>query len=190
MTSRYRICHAARVAAVGGIIAYPTEAVYGLGCNPFDIAALEQLHLIKQRDAGKGLIVVAANTSQLAAVAELPGGNAGERIRASWPGPVTWIVRAQRDTPVLLTGGRSTIAVRVSAHPLVQRLCLAFGGALVSTSANLSSRKPARNALQVRRQLGELVDFMLAGPLGDSAQPTEIRDAASGVVLRRGNTGS
>lgn len=187
MTSRYRVSHAARVAAAGGVIAYPTEAVYGLGCNPLDFTALERVIEIKQRDAGKGLIVVAANAEQLAAVADLPGGDIGRKIDASWPGPVTWIVPANRNVPPALTGGRSTIAVRVSAHPIVQRLCLAFGGALVSTSANLSGRKPARNPLRVRCQLGDLVDFVLAAPLGDSAQPTEIRVAASGEILRRGN---
>jgi L-threonylcarbamoyladenylate synthase len=87
---------------------------------------------------------------------------------------------------VLLTGGRPTIAVRVSAHPIVQRLCRRTGSALVSTSANLSGAAPARTALAVRRRLGRFVDFVLAGPLGDSARPTEIRDAATGRVLRAG----
>lgn len=170
----------------GGVIAYPTEAVYGIGCLPQDEQALLRVVSLKRRAAQKGLIVVAASIEQLEPLAELPGGAIGEEMRARWPGPLTWIVPARPGLPVLLTGGRPTIAVRVSAHPIVQRLCRRTGSALVSTSANLSGAAPARTALAVRRRLGRFVDFVLAGPLGDSARPTEIRDAATGRVLRAG----
>jgi L-threonylcarbamoyladenylate synthase len=170
----------------GGVIAYPTEAVYGIGCLPTDETALARVLAIKQRDARKGMIVVAATAEQLEPLAELPGGRVGEAIRASWPGPVTWIVQARAGLPAALTGGRATLAVRVSRHPIVRRLCERAGTALVSTSANLSGRRPARSALAVRRQLGGAVDWILAGSLGDSTRPTEIRDARTGRVLRRG----
>lgn len=186
MSNWIRIDRAARIIANGGIVAYPTEAVYGIGCLPLFDDGLARIIAIKQRDAGKGLIVVAADVSQLAQLAEIPAGETGRQLRASWPGPVTWVVPARPDLPPLLTGGRSTIAVRVSAHPLVQRLCRRSGSALVSTSANFSGRRPARSALAARRALGDAVDYVLAGPLGNAARPTEIRDAASGRILRPG----
>jgi L-threonylcarbamoyladenylate synthase len=186
MTSWLRVDQAARILLDGGVIAYPTEAVYGIGCLPDVDAALERIIAIKQRDARKGLIVVAANIGQLEPLAVIPGGEIGAAIRAGWPGPRTWVVPARADISPLLTGGRATLAVRVSDHPVVQRLCRRAGSALVSTSANRSGRRPARSALAARRALGRKVDFVLAGQLGDSARPTEIRDAATGAILRRG----
>lgn len=170
----------------GGVIACPTEAVYGIGCLPWLDAALERVIAIKQRDARKGLIVVAADIGQLEPFARLPDGEVRQRIAASWPGPVTWILPAAPGLSPFLTGGRPSIAVRVSDHPVVRQLCLRTGSALVSTSANLSGRNPAGSALAARRRLGRAVDLVLAGPLGGSARPTEIRDAATGAVLRRG----
>ena len=181
-----RIDQAARIVLVGGVIAYPTEAVYGIGCLPTNREALERIVAIKRRDARKGLIVVAAGIDQLAGLAEIPGGKAGDRIRSDWPGPVTWIVPAKPGLPGLLTGGRHTIAVRVSDHPVVRRLCLRTGSALVSTSANFSGRSAARSALAVRRTLGGKIDYVLAGPLGKLSRPTEIRDWRSGEILRAG----
>lgn len=186
MTSRTRIDQAARTVLRGGVIAYPTEAVYGLGCLPDDTDALLRIIEIKRRDAKKGLIVVAARREQLEPFACLPGGEIGQRIEAGWPGPVTWIVPAAHGASPLLTGFRQTIAVRVSDHPIVRRLSLRCGSALVSTSANFAGRAPARSALEVRRRLGRDIDFVLAGPLGQNARPTEIRDAATGQVLRPG----
>jgi L-threonylcarbamoyladenylate synthase len=184
VTSRLRIALAARVLQAGGIVAYPTEAVYGIGCLPLDEQALARIVQIKRRAASKGLIVVAADASQLEALAELPSGARGRAIREGWPGPVTWVVLARPHLPAMLTGGRATIAVRVSAHPVVRALCLKTGSALVSTSANLSRHPPCRSALTTRRSLGRLVDLVLAGPLGDSSKPTEIRDATTGRTLR------
>jgi L-threonylcarbamoyladenylate synthase len=181
-----RIDDAARVIVNGGVVAYPTESVYGLGCLPNDIAALERILAIKRRDARKGLIVIAADIEQLAPLALLPAGEIEAQMRAGWPGPVTWVVSARAGIPPHLTGGRATLAVRVSAHPLVQQLCRRCGSALVSTSANRSGHRPARSALAVRRTLGREVDFVLAGPLGTSSRPTEIRDAATGRILRAG----
>jgi L-threonylcarbamoyladenylate synthase len=186
LTSWLHIDRAARIIVNGGVVAYPTEAVYGIGCLPLDAAALARVIAIKQRDASKGLIVVAADSAQLAPLAELPGGTRGRELHASWPGPVTWIVAAKPGLPAALTGARATIAVRVSAHPIVRRLCLRCGSALVSTSANLSGRPPARSALALRRALGDRLDYVLAAPLGAAARPTEIRDAASGRILRPG----
>jgi len=186
VTGWLHVLRAARIIREGGIVAYPTEAVYGIGCLPRHEPALERIIAIKHRDAGKGMIVVAADASQLEGIAQLPSGDRGREISSSWPGPVTWIVPAAPGLPALLTGGRTTIAVRVSNHPTVRQLCLDTGSALVSTSANRSGHRPARTALEARRAIGRDVDFVLAGAVGGERRPTEIRDGKTGRILRPG----
>ncbi|HEY0975173.1 MAG TPA: L-threonylcarbamoyladenylate synthase [Solimonas sp.] len=171
--------------AGGGIVACPTEAVWGLSCAPTDERALKRLLALKQRDWRKGLILVAAELDQLADFVELPSNNALKRATATWPGPATWVFPAQYELPLLLTGDQDTIAVRVSAHPVVRALCTRYGGPLVSTSANPSGREPARSATQVRLYFKDRVDAIVPGALGGLAKPTTIRDVTTGHILRR-----
>lgn len=182
--SAWRLRQACRVIASGGVVAYPTEAVYGLGCDPWREEAVERLLALKRRPMAKGLILVAAGFDQLAPfLAPLPP----ERLRAvlaTWPGPVTWVMPAARSAPRWLRGGHETLAVRVSDHPVVAALCRACGP-LVSTSANRSGGRPARSAAEVRRMFGSGI-FVLNGPLGGLPRPTEIRDASTGRLLRPG----
>jgi len=170
----------------GGVVAYPTEGVFGVGCLPWETQAIERILALKRRSARKGLLLIAASIDQLASLVTLPTGGLREEILASWPGPVTWVLPARHRLPSILTGGRSTLAVRVTAHPIASALCAAAQSALVSTSANYSGRPPLRSALAVRRHLGGTLDFTLAGPLGDLAGPTPIRDGESGAYLRGG----
>ena len=170
----------------GGVIAYPTEAVYGLGCDPLEHVAVRRIIALKQRDAAKGLILIASDIAQLMPfMAALPV-DVLTKLKASWPGPVTWVVPAAPSLPFWLSGGRTTIAVRVSAHPVVAALCDALGMALISTSANRSGQPPARSALAARVQLGEGLDYILPGAVGGLNKPTEIREALTGKVLRAG----
>jgi len=170
----------------GGVIAYPTEAVYGLGCDPLEHVAVRRIIALKERDAAKGLILIASDISQLMPfMAELPI-DVMAKLEASWPGPVTWVVPAAPSLPFWLSGGRTTIAVRVSAHPVVSALCDALGMALISTSANRSGQPPARTALAARVQLGAGLDYILPGAVGGLNKPTEIREALTGKVLRAG----
>jgi len=178
-----RAIHALRA---GGVIAYPTEGVWGLGCHPFDAPAVRRLLHLKGRSETKGLILVAADVRQVEPWLErTPPQRLGE-ILASWPGPVTWIVPAPIGAPSWITGGHPGVAIRVSAHPPVQALCRAFGGALVSTSANPQGRPPARSALAVRRYFGTRLDYILNGELGGRRGPSQMREALSGRVLRTG----
>lgn len=176
---------AARTLRAGGVVACPTEAVWGLSCNPFDRDAVMRLLAMKQRPAHKGLVVVASHVAQLSRLlAQLPPADRS-RLYATWPGPFTWVVPNHGLFPDWVTGGAGTVAVRVTAHPLLAALCDAFGGALVSTSANVSGQAPARSALAVRRKLRALPpDYLLPGALGNSARPTAIRDLATGRLLR------
>lgn len=177
---------AARILRRGGIIAYPTEAVWGLGCDPRNEAAVLRLLDIKQRDMAKGLILIAGDESQLAPFIDMAALTHTQQasVRESWPGPNTWVVPASTDAPCWITGAHERIAVRVSAHPDVIALCKAFGGAIVSTSANLAGMPAvhARDALDPR--LLARLDGVLDGETGGREAPSLIRDARSGAVLR------
>lgn len=181
-----RVRSAVRVIRSGGIIAYPTEAVYGLGCDPRNEQSVRRLLALKRRPLHKGLILIAADFSQL--VPFLLPLDPGDRatLAATWPGPYTWLVPARTDTPRWLRGRHDTLAVRVTAHPLAAALCRACGHPLVSTSANFSRRPPARTALAVRRQLGNAIDALLSGPTGGAAKPTAICDLRTGRQVRSG----
>lgn len=180
----HRLRLAAHVIHHGGVVAYPTEAVYGLGCDPWNGEAVVRLLAIKRRDVSKGLILIAADADQLAPfVEDLPPERMAE-IRASWPGPHTWLLPARSITPRWLTGRFDTLAVRVTAHPLAAGLCRVYGGAIVSTSANMADHPPARTALQVRLRLADQPDDILAGVCEGAGRPSSIRDGRTGRLLR------
>ena len=175
---------AAQALVSGGVIAYPTEAVWGLGCLPQYKDAVERILEMKNRPVHKGLILVAATTEQLAAY--LDGLTAAElsRLSESWPGPFTWLVPDNGAAPAWIKGNHSTVAVRVSAHPVIQSICHTVGSAIVSTSANLGGRQPIKDLLNLRRQFGAHVDYIYAGELGDSATVTAIRHLREDRLVR------
>lgn len=181
----WRIRQAARILRAGGIIAYPTEAVWGLGCDPFNQQAVGRLLEIKRRPEHKGLILAAASESQIAGLLDPLSTEQRARLAATWPGPNTWLLPdPDNRVPPWIKGRHCGVAVRVSAHPLVQALCSAFGGPLVSTSANISSAPPARSAVKVRAYFGCNVDCLLDGPLGGLDKPTTIRSLEDLTVVR------
>jgi L-threonylcarbamoyladenylate synthase len=184
LTSRVHVARAARVVLAGGVIAYPTEAVFGLGCLPEHRAAVERVLAIKWRSWRKGLLLIGSDLAQLERFVVLPCEPRRSEILASWPGPVTWVLAARPRVPPWLSGGRDTVAVRLTDHPLARNLCAAAGHALVSTSANVSRRPPLRDLRVLRRELGRDVDYVLAGGLGGLANPTVIKDGRTGKVLR------
>lgn len=184
MSSRLALARAARVVRRGGVVAYPTEAVFGIGCRPRDRDAVLRVLAIKRRSWRKGLILIAADLAQLEPYVVLPAEPRRSEVLASWPGPHTWVLSAAPGAPRWISGGRDSIAVRITAHPLARALCLEVGDALVSTSANVSRRPPHRRLLRLRRDLGTKLDYVLAGALGGHAAPTAIRDGRTGRVLR------
>jgi len=169
----------------GGVVAYPTEAVWGLGCDPMNGVAVAALLALKRRDWRKGLILIASDFSQLEPYVRMPSRNAMKRAEATWPGPTTWVFPVADRTPMSISGEQDTVAVRVTAHPVASELCRAFGGALVSTSANRSGRDPARSATAVRLQFPEGIAAIVPGAVGGLERPTVIRHVASGMILRR-----
>ena len=184
IVTRWQLQQAARAIHQGGIVAYPTEAVFGLGCDPLNAEAVQRLLALKQRPMEKGLILIAAELDQLLPYIAPLSPAAEAQVATTWPGPHTWLLPARTDTPRWLRGEHDTIAVRVTAHPLAAALCRAAGQAIVSTSANRAGQRPATTALQVRRQFDGQVDFLLHGSLGGEARPTPIRDLSSGRKIR------
>lgn len=145
-----------------------------------------RLLALKQRPIDKGLILIASELVQLEPFLQPLAKPMLRRISQRWPGPTTWLLPARSEVPQWLCGHHNTLAVRVTAHPLAAALCDSFGGALVSTSANRSNQPPARSALRVEQYFDNRLDYTLHGELGGNAQPTEIRDAANGRLIRAG----
>jgi len=179
---------AARV-RTGGLIAYPTEAVFGLGCRPADAAAFERLLEAKNRDVGKGVIVITDDLSRVAHWLEPVPEAMQAMAEASWPGPHTWLWPARSACPVWLRGRHTRLAVRVTAHPAVRALCVAAGSALVSTSANRSGEPPCRDTGCVRQHFEGQVDGILDLPCGGAETPSSIRDMITGAWIRGGPAG-
>lgn len=184
MAGSLAIRRAGAVIRAGGVVAYPTEAVWGLGCDPLDTEAVARILAIKERPVSMGLILIAASVEQLEPWVEVTSEQTRARILATWPGPVTWVLPAQDWVPGWLHGGRGSLAVRVTAHAQSAALCRACGFAIVSTSANRSGRPPARTGVQVRRWFGDELDLILGGGTGGLERPSEIRDGLSGRQIR------
>lgn len=184
LMNHWQLHQAVRALRQGGVIAYPTETVYGLGCDPLDGQAVQRLLAIKQRDIAKGLILIGADIAHLLPYCAELDRAVLAKLRSRPKHPVTWLVPAHADVPYWIRGRHTSLAARVTTHPLAARLCELFGGAIISTSANLAGRPPARNVLDVRRQLGDNPDSILCGTAGPFRQPSEIRDAVTGHIVR------
>lgn len=177
---------AAALLRSGHVLAYPTEGVYGLGCNPHDRPAFEQIFTLKQRPATQGVLLIAADFTQVERYIDLAKVPAAvlAQVKASWPGPHTWIFPRSADVPAWVAGAHPGIALRVTAHAPAAALCRAYGGALVSTSANPHGAPPAMSVPAVRGYFGDALDGLLDAPLGGLDRPTTIRDALTGAVIR------
>ena len=175
---------AAEVMRKGGVIAYATEGVIGLGCDPANDFALLRLLDIKQRPYQKGLILIASEVAQLEPWVDFSMVDDLNSLLNSWPGPETWIVPKHPGISRLVSGTHSSIAVRVTEHPQVIKLCDSFGGAIISTSANLAGHPTKTSLFEVRQQLGNRVDHYLGGEVLEPGKPSRIRDAITGKTLR------
>lgn len=168
----------------GDVIAYPTEAVFGLGCDPFNQQAVLQLLALKQRAVEKGLILVAANPQALADLTLLNHQAWSQHVLNSWQDTnqaISWVLPKTNLCPAWISGAHDSVAVRVSHHPIVKALC--GDGVLVSTSANPAGKEPARSCQQVNDYFADQV-WCLDAPLGGLAQPSQIWHAQTGQRLR------
>ena len=181
--SPFRLREIARHLDSGGLIAYPTEAVFGLGCDPLDPFAVMRLLALKRRDIDKGLILIADTPEMLQPYAALPA-DEWDRLAADWPAARTVIVPAAEGVPDWLTGGRGEIALRVPAHETARAISRAFGGPIVSTSANVTGRPAARDALAARRQFGRADVQIIPGAVDRRARPSQIIHWPTGRIIR------
>ncbi|MDD5581243.1 MAG: L-threonylcarbamoyladenylate synthase [Methylobacter sp.] len=181
--STFKIRNAVRHIKAGNIIAYPTEAVYGLGCDPLNETAVMALLDIKQRPVEKGLILIASSLAQLRPYLILDK-SVLDRTEPTWPGPVTWVIPARPWVPKWLTGAHKTLAVRVTNHPIASQLCAHYGCPLVSTSANPSTQPAIKDSRKLLKTFAALDIFMLHGKVGGLKQETAIYDAVSEKQLR------
>lgn len=177
---------AADVIHAGGIVAYPTESCFGLGCDPRQHKAIHRLLRIKRRRWQHGLILIAARLQQLMRYIDHKEQQALARASAAWPGPYTWLMPTRPNVSSWLTGRHATIAVRVTAHRGAAALCNYSRLPLISTSANRHGRPPARSAKAVYREFGDEVDYVLIGNLGKEVRPSQIRDAKTNQIVRDG----
>lgn len=179
--------HAAEVFTQGGIIAYPTEAVFGLGCDPDNDEAVRKLLSLKQRSVDKGLILLAANYSQLLPYLDDGAISQDERlsILSRWPDALTQVLPANSNISPLLCGAFDSIAVRITNHPDVVALCKLTNKAIVSTSANLAGQPPATTWQQVEQQLGVNVDCIIKTDTLGFLKPTSIINGLTGEIIRK-----
>ena len=168
----------------GGIVAYPTESVYGLGCDPFDRGAVARVFAVKRRPARKRFILIASDRRQLEPLVDVDAPGVSEFASRYWPGPVTLVAPARDGAPSWLLDADGTLATRVTSHPVARDLCAKFRGPLVSTSANRAGRPPARDAWRVRVAFGTDIDCYVAGSVGGLASPTRIIDVRDGRTIR------
>ena len=177
---KWRIARAAAVIRAGGLIACPTEGVWGFACAPDADIAISRLLALKRRDRGQGFIVVAADLGQLRPWLDVPQ----EKLRELHePACVTWVVPATAAVPAVVRGAEDTVAIRITGHALLHTLCAA-AGPVISTSANISGAPPIRNRHMAYCIFGRKLDMVVAGESGALAGPTEMRDLLSGEILR------
>lgn len=180
----FRLRLAIDALADGGVVACPAEAVWGLSCDPWDVAAVDRVLMLKQRPEHKGLILVAGDVVQIAPFLQPLAPALQRKVMLSWPGPNTWLLPHRNLLPTLVTGEHDAVAIRVTAHPALAALCCAWGGPLVSTSANKAGRQAPRDLFQVRRYFPAGLDAVVPGTVNRAARPSVIRDVHSDRVLR------
>lgn len=181
-----RIKLAAKQLAAGGVIAYPTEAIWGLGCDPFNRDAVLHLLALKQRSVDKGLLLIVSSLQQALPFLHELSPEQCQRLVEERSHPTTWLIPDSGVTPPWIRGRFNSVAIRVTRHPVAAALCQTFGGAIVSTSANPSERPPALNALTVRRYFPKGLAAVTPGTIGDADKPSEIRHIITDDVVRAG----
>jgi len=183
MLNHWQLTHASEVLLQGGLIAYPTESVYGLGCLPQAENALKRLLALKNRPAHKGLILLVSDIEQATPFIQPLTRSQRAQITQPRARATTWLIPRKPHLSELLCGHHQQLAVRVTTHPQARALCNHTGSPLVSTSCNRSGKKELTTASAVRNRMKEPLDLILAGPCGGQS-PSQIIDLISGQVIR------
>lgn len=176
---------AAKVLDHGGVIAYPTEAVWGLGADPFQRQAVERILELKQRSMDKGLILISGQAEHFLPYLEPLDEGLVERFFSHQEKPTTWLVPdILGQIPYWVKGEHATVAMRLTTHPVCAALSRYFGGPVVSTSANPAAMPSAKSLFEVKRYFQDRLDFCLSAPLGSAGQTSQIRDLKTGAIIR------
>ena len=183
MSSRFALNLARQHIHAGDVIAYPTESVIGLGCNPLDKLAVQKLLTLKQRSVDKGLILIASHIEQLLPFLDITEEQL-QKLSQQTDKPTTWLVKASLLTPFWITGNHKKIAVRITRHPLCEKLCDITGHPIVSTSANRSGQPAAKTILKTRQYFGDMIDYYLTDHIQGFKNPSEIRDLETDKIIR------
>ena len=169
----------------GNIIAYPTEAVWGLGCDPYNETAVDKILRLKDRSINKGLILIGGSEDQFERLLSGLSIEHRDTLDASWPGHITWLVPdPDQLIPQWIKGSYKSVAIRVSAHPVVQKLCSTFAGPLVSTSANMAGEEGIRSRIILEDKFADNIAWIVDGEIGQAAKPSEMRELFSGTIIR------
>ena len=182
MASDFAIRHAAHIINHGGIIAYPTDTIYGLGCDPYKPDAVKKINTIKQRPLNKQFILLAADITQLRPLILI--NKEQEKIITQNTQATSWIVKASPAAPPWLVGDSKTLCIRISKHDEVQRLCNALGHAIISTSANLAGKKPAKNAFELHKYFHHHVEKILIANKKQYSKASKIIRLCDNQIIR------
>jgi len=186
MCETWHIREAVRRIAEGGIIAYPTETLYGLGCDPFNGPAVLRLLALKQRSIEQGLILIVSHFRQVESLLSVIPPAVRKRVAHPGRRPVTWVLPCLPEVPYWMRGRHCSLAFRITTHPVAAGLCTRWDGPLVSTSANIHGRHPATGPLSVHKAFHDQLDYVLHDPGVAANRASEIRDGITGAILRHG----
>jgi len=184
MLENKQLRNALGVIRSGGIIAYPTESIFGLGCDPFNQDAVLNLLALKNRSVTKGLIVIASNIRQLLPLIKPKHANDLARALKTWPGHNTWVFPKSKLVPTWISGKYDSVAIRLSLHPIVVQLCDALNHGLISTSANTAKQAPLDSIKLIKSTFSDKIQLYIDAPLGNYASPSPIRDAHTLQIIR------
>jgi len=184
MTSQFAIRLAAHHISHNGVIIYPTETVYGLGCDPTSFDAIDTINSLKQRDNKTGLLLIACHIDQLDGYIKHPSKQQIDLINTT-PSTTSWITAAHSKAPPWLVSKDGTIGFRITSHPVTRRLCELLQHPIISTSANYKGRTPVSNTLQCHQEFGGIVDFILTSSIERTESPSTIRQLNDNTVLRQ-----
>ncbi len=183
MLTRWRLQCIDQALTQGGIIAYPTESVYGLGCDPEQPLALERLLNVKRRSFHKGLIILISNIDQALPYIQPLNEQQTRLILKNNARATTWLIPRSDHLPELLYGQSDRIAIRLTRHPIAKSICDYTDKALVSTSCNLSGKPPMKYAFEARNKMSAHIDQVVAGEC-EQQSPSKIIDLLTGNIIR------
>ena len=164
----------------GEVVAYPTEGVWGLGCDPSNEEAIKKLLNLKGRSESKGLILIGSSLEQFSKFIEVE--KYKDKLLQKWPGHHTWLVPTKPETSKLITGINEKIALRLSSHKHVVELCEEFKGAIISSSANKENESTLESPDEIKGIFPDIK--VLTGELGGHSQPSKIEDLLTGELIR------